>query len=81
MSLAVQSIIGSNSPGPRYGQQSDIPKTSHVKLSQGINIFYERERKRERQGERGGEDSGDREEDVLIALVKCEFFFFLGEHQ
>ena len=53
-SLAVQSIIGSNSPGLRYGQQSDIPKTSHVKLSQGINIFYERERKRERQGEGGG---------------------------
>ena len=53
-----------------------------MKLSQGINIFYERDRKRERQGERGGgEDSGDREEDVLIALVKCEFFFFLGEHQ
>ena len=27
-------------------------------------------------GER--EDSGDREEDVLIALVKCEFFVFVG---
>ena len=26
----------------------------------------------------GGEDSGDREEDVLIALVKCEFFVFVG---
>ena len=53
-----------------------------MKLSLGINIFYERERKRERQGEGGGgEDSGDREEDVLIALVKCEFFVFVGEHQ
>ena len=29
-------------------------------------------------GGAGGEDSGDREEDVLIALVKCEFFVFVG---
>ena len=31
-----------------------------------------------RGGGGGGEDSGDREEDVLIALVKCEFFVFVG---
>ena len=60
-----------------------------MKLSLGINIFYEREREREREreeegetgGRGGGEDSGDRDEDVLIALVKCEFFVFVGEHQ
>ena len=30
------------------------------------------------EGGGGGEDSGDREEDVLIALVKCDFFVFVG---
>ena len=50
-------------------------------------MYFERERgsgrERERvEGEGGGgggrEDSGDREEDVLIALVKCDFFVFAG---
>ena len=40
----------------------------------------EREEEVERgRGWKGGrEDSGDREEDVLIALVKCDFFVFVG---